>query len=129
VAARRVLIVDDNKDAAESLAMLLRLAGHEVRTASDGLEALDMVRTQPPQMVLLDIGMPGMGGLEVACRLRRDLGLTQSLLVAVTGFGQDSDRRRSQEAGFDAHLVKPVDLDALDCLLARAAVTGQKPSA
>jgi PAS domain S-box-containing protein len=127
VAARNVLIVDDNQDAADSLALLLRRRGQEVRTAYDGPAALDLARAQPPDVVLLDIGMPGMDGLEVARRLRLDLGLKQALLVALTGYGQDEDRRRSQEAGFDTHLVKPVDLDTLEGLLARPAFTGQEP--
>jgi CheY-like chemotaxis protein len=127
VPPRRILVVDDNTDAAESLALLLRLVGHEVRTAYDGPTALDVARAQPPDVVLLDIGLPGTNGLEVARRMRQNLGLTDALLVALTGYGQDEDRRRSHEAGFNAHLVKPVDLDALQKLLARpqAATPGQ----
>jgi CheY-like chemotaxis protein len=121
---RRILVVDDNTDAADTLALLLRVIGHEVRTAYDGQTALDFVQAQPPDVVLLDIGLPGTSGLEVARRMRQDLGLTDALLVALTGYGQDEDRRRSEEAGFDAHLVKPVDLDALHDLLARAAPGG-----
>jgi PAS domain S-box-containing protein len=117
---RRILVVDDNTDAAESLAQVLRLNGHEVRTAYDGPTALDVARAQAPEVVLLDIGLPGMNGVEVARRMRQSLGLTDALLVALTGYGQDEDRRRSQEAGFNAHLVKPVDLDALHGLLARS---------
>jgi signal transduction histidine kinase len=116
---RRILVVDDNTDAAESLAQVLRLNGHEVRTAYDGPTALDVARAQAPEVVLLVIGLPGMNGVEVAQRMRQSLGLTDALLVAVTGYGQDEDRRRSQEAGFSAHLVKPVNLDALEKLLAR----------
>jgi PAS domain S-box-containing protein len=127
VPARNVLIVDKNRDAADSLAFLLHLAGQEVRTAYDGPVALDLARARPPDVVLLDIGMPGMDGLEVARRLRRDLGLKQALLVALTGYGGEEDRRRSQEAGFNVHLVKPVDLDTLEVLLARPASTGQEP--
>jgi len=114
---RLILVVDDNGDAAEMLAMLLRLKGHQVRTAYNGLAALDAVRAQPPEVVLCDIGMPGMDGLEVARRLRQDLGLKQGLLVAMTGYGGEEDRRRSQEAGFNVHLVKPVDVSALEPLL------------
>jgi CheY-like chemotaxis protein len=117
---RRILVVDDNTDAADSLTLLLRVLGHVVRTAYDGPTALDLVRAQPPDVVLLDIGLPGTSGLEVARRMRQDLGLTDALLVALTGYGQDEDRRRSEEAGFNAHLVKPVDLDALHDLLAHA---------
>ncbi|HEV3260116.1 MAG TPA: PAS domain S-box protein [Gemmataceae bacterium] len=127
VPARNVLIVDDNQDAAESLALLLRLAGQEVRTAYDGPAALDLARARPPDVVMLDIGMPGMDGLEVARRLRQDLGLKRALLVALTGYGGEEDRRRCQEAGFNAHLVKPADVCALKRLLARPALTGQEP--
>jgi PAS domain S-box-containing protein len=124
---RRILVVDDNTDAAETLALLLRLIGHEVRTAYDAPTALDVARAQPPDVVLLDIGLPGTDGLEVARRLRQNLGLNDALLVALTGYGQDEDRRRSHKAGFNAHLVKPVDLDALQELLSRpqAATPGQ----
>jgi len=124
---RRILVVDDNTDAAESLAQVLRLNGHEVRTAYDGPTALDLARAQVPEVVLLDLGLPGMNGVEVAQRMRQSLGLTDALLVALTGYGQDEDRRRSQEAGFNAHLVKPVNLDAVLMLLARsqAAPPGQ----
>jgi PAS domain S-box-containing protein len=123
VPARRILVVDDNTDAATSLAVLLRHTGHEVRTADDGPAALDAARSQPPDVVLLDIGLPGMSGLEVARSLRQDLGLTGVLLVALTGYGQEEDKQRSQEAGFNAHMVKPVDLDALRELLAQSAHT------
>jgi PAS domain S-box-containing protein len=117
VPVRSVLVVDNNQDAADSLALLLRLSGQEVRTAYDGPAALDLARDRPPDVVLLDIGMPGMDGLEVARRLRQDLGLKEVLLVALTGYGRDEDRRRTQQAGFNAHLVKPVDLHALEPLL------------
>ena len=117
VSAQRIMVVDDNVDSAESLAMLLRLLGHEVRTACDGPTALEAARAQPPEILLLDIGLPGMNGLEVARRLRQELGLTDALLVALTGYGMEEDKRRSLEAGFNAHLVKPVDLDALHDLL------------
>jgi PAS domain S-box-containing protein len=125
VPVRSVLIVDNNRDAADSLSLLLRLAGQEVRTAYDGPAALDLARARPPDVVLLDIGMPGMDGLEVARRLRQDVGLKQALLVALTGYGEDEDRRRSQEAGFNVHLVKPVDVRALERLLARPAFSDQ----
>jgi CheY-like chemotaxis protein len=118
--ALRVLLVDDNVDAAESLAMLLRLWGHEVVVAPDGPAALRAAGAQPPRVVLLDIGLPGMDGYEVARRLRHQPGLGQTILVALTGWGQEEDRRRSQEAGFDHHLVKPVELSDLRELLARA---------
>jgi CheY-like chemotaxis protein len=118
VPARSVLIVDDNQDAADSLALLLNLSGQEVRTAYNGPAALDLARARPPDVVLLDIGMPGMNGLEVARRIRKDLGLKQALLIALTGYGQEDDRRQSQEAGFDGHLVKPVDFAKVQQILA-----------
>jgi PAS domain S-box-containing protein len=120
--ARRLLVVDDNIDGAESLALLLRLDGHEVRTAYDGPSALEAAKAQRPEAVLLDIGLPkGMDGYEVARRLRGQQELEGVLLVAVTGYGQDEDRRRSREAGFDAHLVKPVELDEIRQQLKAAA--------
>ena len=121
-APRRILVVDDNVDGAKSLSILLQQYGHEVKTAHAGANALEIAKAWPPQVVLLDIGMPHMNGLEVARRLRGELGLTKAILVAMTGYGQDDDRQRSQEAGFNAHMVKPVDLDALQELLARPEV-------
>jgi signal transduction histidine kinase/ActR/RegA family two-component response regulator len=116
----RVLLVDDNVDAAESLAMLLRLWGHEVAVAHDGPSALRAAAAHRPEVALLDISLPGMDGYELARRLRPQHGLERTVLVALTGWGQDEDRRRSQEAGFDHHLVKPVDLSDLQELLAQA---------
>ncbi len=116
--SRRVLVVDDNRDAADSLAILLRLTGHEVRTAYDGPAALREARAWRPEVVLLDIGLPGMSGHEVARRLREERPAEELLIVALTGYGQEEDRRRSQEAGFDLHFVKPVDPNALRDLLA-----------
>jgi signal transduction histidine kinase/ActR/RegA family two-component response regulator len=116
---RRILVVDDNVDSAESLAVLLRLQGHEVEVAHDGATALAAAQTFRPQAVLLDIGLPGMDGYEVARRLRQQSVPAEMLLVAVTGYCQEEDRRRSQEAGFNAHLVKPVCLGTLHALLAR----------
>jgi CheY-like chemotaxis protein len=118
-AAHRLLVVDDNVDSAESLGMVLRLLGNEVRTAHDGPTALAMGAEFAPDVVLLDIGMPGMDGYEVARRMRAMAQLTGALIVAQTGWGQEEDRRRSREAGFDHHLVKPVDPAALEDLLAR----------
>ncbi|MDC3989144.1 PAS domain S-box protein [Polyangium jinanense] len=117
-ASRRILLVDDNPDVAESLSMLLRIAGHEVHTVHDGPAALEAARTFRPEVVLLDIGLPGMNGYEVARRLRQDPDQGQAILVALTGYGHDEDRRRTKEAGFSAHLVKPVDLVKLDAILA-----------
>jgi CheY-like chemotaxis protein len=115
---RRILIVDDNADSAESLALLLRHAGHHVETAYDGLSALAAAQARPPEVALLDIALPRLNGLVVARRLRGELGLNAALLVAMTGYGQVEDQLRSREAGFNAHLVKPVDLEALGQLLA-----------
>ena len=111
-------MVDDNKDAAVSLAMLLRLQGHEVRVAHDGSSAVDVAISYRPEMVFLDIGMPGMDGYEVARRLRQTSGLEKIILAALTGWGQQEDRRRSAEAGFDHHLIKPPDPKALESVLA-----------
>jgi PAS domain S-box-containing protein len=116
---RRILVVDDNVDAAESLAMLLRLEGHDVRVAHDGPAALAAVEADPPDIVFLDIGMPVMNGYDVAMLLRQRPGLEHLQLVAMTGWGQEEDRRRSQEAGFNHHLVKPADPEALHQLLAQ----------
>jgi two-component system CheB/CheR fusion protein len=114
----RILVVDDNVDAARSLAMLLGLWGHEVQVAHDGPAALAAVQQVAPAVVLLDIGLPGMDGYQVARRLRESLGRHGTKLVAVTGYGQDEDRTRALEAGFDLHMVKPVDPAALQRLLA-----------
>jgi signal transduction histidine kinase len=117
VSPRRVLVVDDNHDAARSLSMLLKLTGHDVQTAFDGPTALELARTHAPEIILLDIGMPRMDGLEVARRLRQEPNLKDVLLVALTGYGQDQDRRRSLEAGFNVHLVKPIEIDRLHTVL------------
>jgi signal transduction histidine kinase len=114
----RLLVVDDNKDAADSLAMLLRLQGHQVRVAHDGPGALEIAKEDSPDLVLLDIGMPGMDGYEVAGRMRRQFGPGNIRLAALTGWGQQEDRRRTAEAGFDYHLVKPVEPNVLENLLA-----------
>jgi CheY-like chemotaxis protein len=109
-------VVDDNEDAAESLAVLLRMGGHDVRVAHDGPGALALAREWSPEAVLLDIGLPGMSGYDVARALRAAGG--RPLLVALTGYGQREDRRRAQEAGFDLHFVKPVDIPRLGRALA-----------
>jgi PAS domain S-box-containing protein len=116
---RRVLVVDDNIDAAETMAMLLDQLGHDVSVAHDGEAALEAAATNPPEVVLLDIGLPRMDGYEVCTRLRHE-GSNRALIAAVTGYGQPEDRRKAQEAGFDAHLLKPVSLDALKALLRAA---------
>jgi PAS domain S-box-containing protein len=115
--SRRILIVDDNVDAVRSLALFLEMSGHEVRAAHNGPAALELAQTYQPDVVLLDIGMPGMDGYEVARRLRQAPGQEKVLLVALTGYGQEEDRRRSREATINHHLVKPTDPEALQALL------------
>ncbi|HEV2853470.1 MAG TPA: ATP-binding protein [Thermoanaerobaculia bacterium] len=114
---RRILVVDDNKDSADSLAMLLTLQGSEVRTAYDGLEAVAAAADFKPDVILSDIGMPGLDGYQAAQRIREQFHGKRAVLVAMTGWGQEDDKRRSMEAGFDFHLVKPVDLAVLEQLL------------
>lgn len=117
-ASQRILVVDDNQDAAESTAILLRFEGHEVRTAFDGPSALTLAQAFRPQVVLIDIGLPGLDGYEVARRLRELPELENPFLVAITGYGQSEDRDQSREAGFDEHWVKPVALDRLKTMAA-----------
>jgi signal transduction histidine kinase len=116
VPKRRILVVDDNVDAAEALAELLRDYGHDVRAVHDGPSAIEQAGLHRPDIVLLDIGMPGFDGYEVARRMRTELGLT-STLVAVTGYGEARHRRQSRDAGFDQHVTKPVDVRKLETLL------------
>jgi PAS domain S-box-containing protein len=116
-AASRILVVDDNRDAANSLAGLLAREGGEVEIAFDGPAALERFAARQPDLVILDIGMPGMDGHEVARRIRARADVPQPTLIAMSGLGQEADRRRSLAAGFDYHLVKPVPLDVLDALL------------
>jgi PAS domain S-box-containing protein len=111
--ARHILVVDDNVDAARTLALLLEQMGHRVRIAADGAAALDAARAERPDAILLDLSMPGIDGIEVARRLRADPQLGDVRIIAVTGRGQDDDRRRSRQAGFDEHLVKPIAPEAL----------------
>ena len=115
----RLLVVDDNQDAAISLAMLLRLQGHEVQVAHSGPAALEMSKTYTPDVVFLDIGMPGMDGYEVARRLRQQPGMENVVLAALTGWGQQEDRRRTADAGFNHHLVKPPESKAVESVLAQ----------
>ncbi|HSN20898.1 MAG TPA: response regulator [Usitatibacter sp.] len=117
---RRVLIVDDNLDAAETLAMMLELLGQETRQAHDGHEALKAAQEYRPDLIFMDIGLPGLNGHEVVSRMRRELGMGDIYIVALSGYGTEEDRRRSSEAGFDAHLVKPLDPAQLPQLLAGA---------
>jgi len=127
---RRILVADDNLDALESLAALLALNGHEVHRAQDGAAALQAAMRHRPEVIFLDIGMPQMDGYEVARRIRAHEWGKELLLIAVTGWGQESDRQRSFAAGFDFHLVKPVDLEKLNQLLSKvsAADTAATPA-
>jgi len=118
---RRVLVADDNHDAADSLAMILEMSGHEVRVVHDGRSALSVAHSFQPDVVLLDIGMPQLSGYEVARALRKQPWGNRLTLIALTGWGQDGDRQQAVDAGFDRHLTKPVDLDALDRLLSNSA--------
>ena len=120
-ASLRILIADDNKDAADTLAVLLEFMGHDVRSVHDGEAAVKAARDFKPQLVVLDIGMPRLNGYEAARQIRADPGSAGMVLVAVTGWGQPEDRRKSSEAGFDHHLVKPVDLTALEVLVTAVA--------
>jgi CheY-like chemotaxis protein len=119
-ASRRVLIVDDNVDAAESLGLLLAALGHQIQLAYDGVQALSKVATFRPEIVLLDIGLPHMNGYEVARRIKGACGGDGPQLIALTGWGQDEDRRQAREAGFDHHLTKPVEIAVLAGLIGAA---------
>ncbi len=114
---RSILIVEDNDDAREALRMLLELDGHTVEAAAEGVQALEILRAKDPDVALVDIGLPGIDGYEVARRARA-VDARRPLLIALTGYGQPEDRRRATEAGFDSMLVKPVDPTALSDLLA-----------
>ena len=115
---RRILLVDDNPDVVDSLALFLRLAGYEVQTADNGADAMKAATALQPDVVLLDIGLPGMDGYEVARQLRQQPRMAKAQLIAMTGYGSEEDRRRAREAGFDFHLTKPVDPNDLKELLA-----------
>lgn len=137
VAPRRILVVDDNRDAADSTGTLLLLWGHQVRVAYDGASAVAIAREYRPDVCLLDLGMPQMDGYQVADALRRDSALAGLRLVAMTGFDAEADQQRSRAAGFDAHLVKPVEIAALQEVLtdeysrqdSNLRTTGCKPGA
>jgi CheY-like chemotaxis protein len=116
---RRILVVDDNVDAAESLQRILEIYGHNVYAVSDGHAALEAIDAFRPTVVLLDIGLPGLDGYEVARRIRAMPHGRKICLCAITGWGQAEDKRRAREAGFDEHMTKPVDLGALTALIAR----------
>ncbi|HEU4531014.1 MAG TPA: response regulator [Steroidobacteraceae bacterium] len=126
--ARRILIVDDNIDSAQSLAMLLGMSGYETHTAHDGVEAVRSAEQSLPAAVLLDIGLPGQNGYEACRRIRQQPWGKHMVLIALTGWGQDADREQAEQAGFDTHIVKPVDFEALlrmlESLLARTPAPG-----
>jgi CheY-like chemotaxis protein len=125
----RILIVDDNRDSADMLATLLTFSGHETFIANDGLEAVDRAANLRPDVIVMDIGLPGLNGYDAARRIRELQCDTQPVLVALTGWGQDGDRRRSESAGFDAHLVKPLDDRLLDKLLVDCAARPRRDNA
>ena len=122
---RKVLVIDDNRDQAESLGKLLSLMGHDVRLGFDGEEALRLALDFRPDVALLDLGLPKLNGCEVAKRMRSDPRVKDTLLLAQTGWGQDDDLRRTKEAGFDHHLLKPVDIGRLKAILAQPSRPGQ----
>ena len=117
---RRILVVDDNADAALTLAELLALEGHETHVAHDGPSAVDAAKRLRPDVAILDIGLPGFDGLEVARRLRADPALKGLLLIALSGWVHPDDRARSRDAGFDHHIAKPVQLESLELVLLNA---------
>jgi CheY-like chemotaxis protein len=118
----RVLVVDDHSDTTTTTAMLVELWGHDVQVAHDGPNAIEVAKAYRPHVILLDIGVPGLSGLEVAKQLRQDPAFRQTLLVAVTGYATAEDRRRCELAGFDCHLAKPPDPLVLEALLASTKV-------
>ena len=114
---RRILVVDDNRDSADSMAMLLKLLGNEVRTAHDGIEAVEAAEEFRPEVILMDVGMPRLNGYEATRRIREQPWGRSVIIIALTGWGQEGDRVQSREAGCDGHLVKPVNLPDLNRLL------------
>jgi len=116
-----VLVIEDNQDAAEGLATVLRLWGHEVWVAYDAAAALETAERTKPDVIISDLGLPGMDGYDFARQLRQRPAFGRAVLIAISGYGRDDDRRRALEAGFDHHLVKPPDLDALAALLGHVA--------
>jgi CheY-like chemotaxis protein len=114
---RRILVADDNADAASSLGMLFEMMGHEVCVVHDGVKAVERAATFRPDIILLDIGMPQLNGYDACARIRQQPSSKGTLIVALTGWTQDDKKQRSQEVGFDFHLIKPVELPALEKLL------------
>ena len=125
---QRILVVDDNPDAASMLALGLDFLGYDTRVVHDGPAALEAAADFRPEVALLDIGLPVMDGYELARRLRGDKNLPGLRLIAVTGYGQVNDRHRAEDAGFDAHMVKPVNMEELAALIGRLADPGPSPS-
>jgi CheY-like chemotaxis protein len=119
VPVRRILIVDDNRDAAWSLRVMLRMDGHDAELVETAAAALEAARRKPPEIVLLDIGLPDMDGYALARALREDPVTRDALIIATTGYGREQDREKSRAAGIDAHLTKPIDMDQLAALIAR----------
>jgi len=125
----KVLVIDDNRDSADSATDVLRLLGNQVETAYDGETGIQLAHKLQPHMILLDLAMPGMDGFEARKRLREQSGASRAYLVAMTGFGNEEDKRRTRDAGFDAHLTKPVELESLVALLNEARTrAGKAPS-
>ena len=118
--AHRILVVDDDRDSAEAMTILLKIYGHEVATAYDGIEAIEIARMFRPDIALLDLSMPKLSGYDVARRIREEAGKPGLILVALTGWGGEEDKRRSIEAGFNVHMVKPIDFTALEKLVAES---------
>ncbi len=119
VSGLRILIAEDEADCAESLAWLLRFYGHKVEIARNGLSALEAAQAHQPDVLLLDLGLPGISGYEVAERLKKQAGEKKPFIIAVTGFGREQDRRQSEASGIDLHLTKPVDPEQLRAVLSR----------
>src|SRR5262249_54878289 len=123
----RILVVEDNADSAETLAKLLELLGHKVQIARDGPQAIASALLCQPEYILLDIGLPGMDGYQVAARLRQEVSFQKTVIIAVTGYGLPQDRQRCHSAGIDFHLLKPVDLPVLRSLLSRSEAVPDGP--
>jgi CheY-like chemotaxis protein/anti-sigma regulatory factor (Ser/Thr protein kinase) len=123
----RILVADDNPDSATTLSLMLEVLGNEVFVAHDGVEALDLARRHRPQAILLDIGMPRMNGYDACARIRAEPWGREPLIVALTGWGQEEDKNRSKAAGFDRHLVKPVEPAMLEKILEALPTTGDRP--
>jgi CheY-like chemotaxis protein len=121
VRSARLLLVDDNRDALEALALLLKVEGHDVTTSDNGVDALRLMSDRKPEVAIIDVGMPGMDGFEVARQVRLDATLNEVLLVALTGYASESDKSRALAAGFDYHLTKPLSLDKLEHILSNRA--------